>query len=67
MAASPSRKADVGGTSPADDPAAELQTWTAGDYRRNDDEVTLATGLGGWFCSVSGHPGTWIALYVGAG
>lgn len=56
-----------GTTSPADDDPTLLQTFDAGAFRVNANPVTMATGLLGWFCTVSGHPGTWIELWVTPG
>ena len=43
------------------------RTWDAGSWRTNRNATTVATGLIGWFCTVAGHPGTWIPIYAFAG
>jgi hypothetical protein len=54
-----------GTTSPVEDDPALLQTYDAGAFRINADPATMAAGLLGWFCTIGGHPGTWIELYAG--
>lgn len=44
-----------------------LVPYAAGALRLNNNPTTLALGLIGWACTVGGHPGTWIPLYVIAG
>src|SRR6185503_14261066 len=43
------------------------RTWDTGSWRTNRNTTTVATGLIGWFCTVAGHPGTWIPIYGFAG
>lgn len=65
MAKATTWEMDYGTDTPVND--AYLLSWPAGAIRLNNNPTTLATGLIGWACTVAGHPGTWIPLYVIAG
>jgi hypothetical protein len=42
-------------------------TWVAGDEVQNDGSITNVSTTSGWQCTVSGTPGTWVALGSGGG